>query len=312
VSRVLVTGGAGFVGSHLCERLLSEGHTVICLDNLYTGSTENIKHLQTNPNFTFLEHDVTVPMSTTSSTTSTTADQIYHLACPASPIQYQRHPVDTIRTAIVGTELMLALAKHTGARILIASTSEVYGDPLVHPQAETYWGNVNPVGPRACYDEGKRAAEALTVAYTAQYGIEARIARIFNTYGPRLASGDGRVVSNFIDQARKGEPITIYGDGTQTRSFCYVSDLIDGLIKLMALPSDPGPVNLGNPKEHTIKELASAIIKLTGSTSALTFKALPTDDPQQRQPDISKARQLLNWEPRVALEEGLQKTIDAN
>jgi UDP-glucuronate decarboxylase len=305
VSRILVTGGAGFVGSHLCERLLSDGHTVICLDNLYTGSNSNIAHLQSSSNFTFLEHDVTLP-------TSLEVEQIYHLACPASPIQYQRHPVDTIRTAIIGTEQMLTLANATGARILIASTSEVYGDPLVHPQVETYWGNVNPVGPRACYDEGKRAAEALTVAYTAQYGVDARIARIFNTYGPRLHAGDGRVVSNFIDQARRGEPITIYGDGSQTRSFCYVSDLIDGLIRLMALSHDPGPVNLGNPTEHTIKELASVIVKLTGSTSSLTFNPLPVDDPQQRQPDISKARQLLNWEPRVTLEEGIQKTIAAN
>jgi len=212
VSRILVTGGAGFVGSHLSERLLRDGHTVICLDNLYTGSSSNIAHLQDSSNFTFLEHDVTLPMSLE-------VEQIYHLACPASPIQYQRHPVDTIRTAIIGTEMMLALAKHNGARILIASTSEVYGDPLVHPQVETYWGNVNPVGPRACYDEGKRAAEALTVAYTSQFGVDARIARIFNTYGPRLHAGDGRVVSNFIDQAQRGEPITIYGDGTQTRSF---------------------------------------------------------------------------------------------
>ena len=300
----LVTGGAGFLGSHLCEHLLELGYRVTCMDNLFTGHEKNIAHLRANPNFFFVEHDVTTPWMIP-------AELIYHLACPASPIQYQLNPVDTLRTAIVGTENALRAARDHGARVLIASTSEVYGDPLVHPQPETYWGNVNPVGPRACYDEGKRAAEAMAVAYTAQYGADSRIARIFNTYGPRMQPGDGRVVSNFVDQALRGDPITIYGDGSQTRSFCYVSDLIDGLIKLMNTPRDPGPVNLGNPREHTIRELAELICTLTDSRSAITHAPLPEDDPQQRQPDISKARTLLEWEPRVSIEEGLQKTIAA-
>ena len=300
----LVTGGAGFLGSHLCDRLLELGYRVTCIDNLFTGHRTNIEHALINPNFAFVEHDVTTPWNIP-------ADLIFHLACPASPIQYQRNPVDTLRTAIVGTENALRAARDHGARVLIASTSEVYGDPLVHPQPETYWGNVNPIGTRACYDEGKRAAEAMAVAYTAQYGVDSRIARIFNTYGPRMQPGDGRVVSNFVDQALRGNPITIYGNGSQTRSFCYVSDLIDGLIKLMNTPRDPGPVNLGNPREHTIRELADLICTLTDSLSTITHAPLPEDDPQQRQPDISKARTLLEWEPRVSIEEGLQKTIAA-
>ncbi len=300
----LVTGGAGFLGSHLCEHLLELGYRVTCMDNLFTGHEKNIAHLRANPNFFFVEHDVTTPWMIP-------AELIFHLACPASPIHYQLNPVDTLRTAIVGTENALRAARDHGARVLIASTSEVYGDPLVHPQPESYWGNVNPVGPRACYDEGKRAAEAMAVAYTAQYGVDSRIARIFNTYGPRMQPGDGRVVSNFVDQALRGDPITIYGDGSQTRSFCYVSDLIDGLIKLMETPRDPGPVNLGNPREHTIRELAELICTLTESPSTITHAPLPEDDPQQRQPDISKARTLLDWEPRVSIEEGLQKTIAA-
>lgn len=302
MKRVLVTGGAGFVGSHLCERLLNEGNEVICLDNLYTGSINNIKHLLTKKNFSFSEHDIIVPIKMQ-------VDEIYNLACPASPIHYQRDPIVTLKTSVIGALNMLELAKENDAKILQASTSEVYGDPHVHPQQEYYWGNVNPIGIRSCYDEGKRCAETLFFDYARQYQVQIKVIRIFNTYGPNMNPDDGRVVSNFIVQALKGEDITIYGDGTQTRSFCYVDDLIDGIIKMMNSDNHfQGPVNLGNSGEFTILELADTILKLTDSKSKLVHKPLPQDDPKQRRPDISSAKKNLDWEPKISLVDGLVKT----
>jgi len=301
--RIVVTGGCGFLGSHLCEKLLAMGNEVICVDNCFTGTKANIFHLMENRNFEFLRHDVTFPLYLE-------ADQIYNLACPASPIHYQHDPVQTTKTSIHGAINMLGLAKRIKAKILQASTSEVYGDPEVHPQFEGYWGRVNPIGPRACYDEGKRCAETLFFDYYRQHGIRIKVARIFNTYGPRMHPNDGRVVSNFIVQALRNKPITIYGDGSQTRSFCYVEDLIDGLIRLMNSTDDfTGPVNLGNPAEFTILQLAEKIIEITGSKSALKFEPLPQDDPRQRRPDISLAGKMLDWKPCTGLEEGLKKTI---
>ena len=300
--RILVTGGAGFLGSHLCERLLGLGHEVVCLDNFFTAQRRNIEHLLGDSRFELVRHDVTQPITIE-------VDEIFHLACPASPVHYQRNPVRTIRTAVQGTLNMLDMAREVDASIMIASTSEVYGDPKEHPQKEPYWGHVNPIGPRACYDEGKRCAETLTVSYASQYGVRTRIARIFNTYGPRMHEDDGRVVSNFVLQALRGLPISTYGDGSQTRSFCYCSDLIEGFLGMMALPEDPGPVNLGNPRESTIRELAEMVVRQTGSKSELRFDPLPVDDPTRRCPDISKARRLLNWEPKVSLEQGLERTI---
>jgi UDP-glucuronate decarboxylase len=300
----MVTGGAGFLGSHLCERLLAEGNDVLCVDNFYTSTRRNIIHLLEHPNFELMRHDVTFPLYVE-------VDRIYNLACPASPIHYQRDPVQTTKTSVHGAINMLGLAKRTGARILQASTSEVYGDPEVHPQTEAYWGNVNPVGIRSCYDEGKRCAETLFFDYWRQHNLPIKVARIFNTYGPRMLPDDGRVVSNFIMQALQGRDITIYGDGSQTRSFCYVDDLVDGLIRLME--SDPdvtGPVNLGNPGEFSIRELAEKVVKLVGSGSKIVYEPLPQDDPTQRQPDISRARTLLGWSPKVPLEEGLPRTVD--
>ncbi|MFC0875425.1 UDP-glucuronic acid decarboxylase family protein [Saccharicrinis sp. FJH2] len=304
MKRILVTGGAGFIGSHLCERLLDEGNDVICLDNFSTGSKQNILKLINNPYFEVIRHDVTSPYVSE-------VDEIYNLACPASPIHYQFDPIQTIKTSVMGAINMLGLAKRLNARILQASTSEVYGDPLVHPQPESYWGNVNTVGPRSCYDEGKRCAESLFMDYHIQHKVKIKIVRIFNTYGPNLHLNDGRVVSNFIVQALKGNDITIFGDGTQTRSFQYVDDLIEGMIRMMDSPdSFTGPVNLGNPNEFTMLELAQEIIKITGSTSKLIFKPLPQDDPKQRRPDISLAKEKLDkWEPRIQLNEGLTKTI---
>jgi len=302
--RVLVTGGAGFLGSHLCERLLAKGYDVLCVDNFYTGSKDNIVHLLGNPHFELMRHDVTFPLYVE-------VDEIYNFACPASPVHYQRDPVQTTKTSVHGAINMLGLAKRTGAKILQASTSEVYGDPTVHPQEEGYWGNVNPIGPRSCYDEGKRCAETLFFDYHRQHGLRIKVARIFNTYGPRMHPDDGRVVSNFIVQALKNEPITIYGDGSQTRSFCYVDDMIDGIVRLMEMPDDfTGPVNLGNPNEITVKELATQIVALTSSRSELVFMKRPEDDPQQRRPDISLAERSLGWHPRTSLEVGLRKTID--
>ncbi|MFA6180435.1 MAG: UDP-glucuronic acid decarboxylase family protein [Candidatus Methylopumilus sp.] len=302
--RSLVTGGAGFLGSHLCERLLQEGHDVLCVDNFFTGSRENILHLLANPHFELMRHDITFPLYVE-------ADEIYNLACPASPIHYQYDPVQTTKTSVHGAINMLGLAKRLRARILQASTSEVYGDPEVHPQTEDYWGRVNTIGPRACYDEGKRCAETLFFDYYRQHALEIKVARIFNTYGPRMHPNDGRVVSNFIVQALKNEPITIYGNGQQTRSFCYVNELIDGLYRLMQSPADfTGPVNLGNPAEFTMIDLARKIIAQCGSRSELSFKPLPEDDPRQRQPDISLAMKKLDWAPHIALDEGLQKTIE--
>ncbi len=301
--RILVTGGAGFIGSHLCERLLREGHEVLCLDNFFTGSKRNIVHLQDNPAFELIRHDVTQPILLE-------VDRIYNLACPASPIHYQYNPVKTIKTSVMGTIHMLGVAKRVRARILQASTSEVYGDPEVHPQTEGYWGNVNPIGIRSCYDEGKRVAETLMMDYHRQNGVDVRIIRIFNTYGPRMAENDGRVVSNFIIQALRGEDITVYGDGSQTRSFCYVDDLVDGMVRMMETEGFTGPVNLGNPAETSIVEFARRIIGLTGSRSQLVFKPLPADDPKQRRPDISLARARLGWEPRVDVETGLKRTIE--
>src|SRR5215470_9484679 len=300
---VLVTGGAGFVGSHLCDRLLDAGHDVICLDNFFTGTKRNIDHLVGRPRFELLRHDVTFPLYVE-------VDEIYNLACPASPIHYQRDPVQTTKTSVHGAINMLGLAKRLKCRILQASTSEVYGDPAVHPQTEGYFGNVNPIGPRSCYDEGKRCAETLFFDYHRQHGLEIKVARIFNTYGPRMHPSDGRVVSNFIVQAIKGEPITIYGDGYQTRSFCYVDDLIDGLIRLMESPTElTGPVNLGNPNEFTMRELAAQVLFETGSSSAIKTFPLPQDDPKQRKPDISAAKAQLGWEPKVPLRDGLKPTI---
>lgn len=301
--RVLVTGGAGFLGSHLCERLLVEGSDVLCVDNFFTGTRANIAHLIPNPHFELLRHDVTFPLHVE-------VDQIYNLACPASPVHYQFDPVQTTKTSIMGAINMLGLAKRTKARVLQASTSEVYGDPSVHPQPEAYWGNVNPIGTRSCYDEGKRCAETLFFDYWRQHEVCIKVVRIFNTYGPRMHPNDGRVVSNFIVQALKGDPITIYGDGQQTRSFCYVRDLIDAMIRMMGSPEDfVGPVNIGNPGEFTMLELAEKVIQLTGSRSQLVFQPLPSDDPKQRQPDITLARSKLGWEPKVELEAGLTETI---
>jgi UDP-glucuronate decarboxylase len=301
--RILVTGGAGFLGSHLCEHLLELGDEVVCLDNFFTAQRRNVEHLLDDNRFELVRHDVTEPLVIE-------VDEIYHLACPASPVHFQRSPVRTIRTAVQGTLNMLDMAREVRARILIASTSEVYGDPLEHPQSEPYWGNVNPIGPRACYDEGKRCAEALTASYARQYSVATRVARIFNTYGPRMHEDDGRVVSNFVLQALRDKPITIYGDGGQTRSFCYVSDMIQGFVRLQALSDDPGPVNLGNPRESTIRELAELIMRLTSTKSKLRVEPLPVGDPVRRCPDISKAKRLLGWEPRITLEEGLLKTIE--
>jgi UDP-glucuronate decarboxylase len=302
--RILVTGGAGFLGSHLIDRLLALGHDVLCVDNLFTGSKRNIYHLHGNPRFEFLRHDVCFPLYVE-------VDEIYNLACPASPVHYQHDPVQTTKTSVHGAINLLGLAKRLRCRILQASTSEVYGDPSVNPQTEAYWGNVNPVGPRSCYDEGKRCAETLFFDYRRQHGLEIKVARIFNTYGPRMHPSDGRVVSNFAVQALAGEPISIYGDGSQTRSFCYVTDLIDGLVRLMDSPADfTGPVNLGNPEEIEIGALAKRIIDLTGSASPLTFERLPEDDPLRRQPDIGLAKARLGWSPTVDLDSGLRRTID--
>ena len=301
--RVLVTGGAGFLGSHFCDRLVADGCDVLCADNFFSGTKDNIAHLIGNPRFELLRHDVTFPLYVE-------VDEIYNLACPASPVHYQYDPVQTTKTSVHGAINMLGLAKRTRAKILHASTSEVYGDPTVHPQTEDYWGHVNPVGLRSCYDEGKRCAETLFFDYRRQHKLRIKVARIFNTYGPRMHPNDGRVVSNFIEQALKGAPITVYGDGKQTRSFCYVDDLIDALVRLMATSDDfTGPVNLGNPEEFTILELARKVIANTGSRSEIVFEPLPSDDPMQRQPDISLAKQMLQWEPVVALNEGLRRTI---
>ncbi len=301
--RILVTGGAGFLGSHLCERLIKEGHDVVCVDNFFTGRRRNVAHLLDNPQFEILRHDITFSLFVE-------VDEIYNLACPASPIHYQHDPVQTTKTSVIGAINMLGLAKRVGAKIFQASTSEVYGDPDVHPQTEAYWGRVNPIGPRSCYDEGKRCAETLFFDYYRQNDVKIKVARIFNTYGPNMHPNDGRVVSNFIMQALRGEPITIYGDGQQTRSFCYVSDLIDGFLKLMDSADDiSGPINLGNPGEFTMLELAETVIKLTGSKSELVYEELPEDDPKQRQPDITQAKEKLGWEPTVSLEEGLKPTI---
>ena len=302
--RVLVTGGAGFLGSHLCERLLKAGDEVLCVDNFFTGRRTNVAHLFENPRFELLRHDVTFPLFVE-------VDEIYNLACPASPVHYQHDPVQTTKTSVHGAINMLGLAKRTGARIFQASTSEVYGDPAVHPQTEDYWGNVNPIGIRSCYDEGKRCAETLFFDYHRQHGIEIKVARIFNTYGPRMHPNDGRVVSNFIVQALKGESITMYGDGSQTRSFCYVDDLIDGFVRLMASDKEiTGPVNLGNPGEFTIRQLASQVLEIVKADTNLIEAPLPEDDPKQRKPDISLARSVLGWEPSIHLEEGLRQTID--
>jgi UDP-glucuronate decarboxylase len=305
MKRILVTGGAGFVGSHLCERILAEGNEAICLDNYFTGSKENIAHLLKNPYFELIRHDVTMPVFLE-------VDEIYNLACPASPIHYQHNPIKTIKTSVMGAINMLGLAKRIQAKILQASTSEVYGDPDIHPQTESYWGNVNPIGIRSCYDEGKRCAESLFVNYHLQNNVKIKIIRIFNTYGPRMHPNDGRVVSNFIVQALQGKDITVFGDGSQTRSFQFVSDLVEGMIRMMKTGDDvTGPVNIGNPGEYTILELAEKVIKLTGSKSKLIFMPLPQDDPTQRQPDITLAKKVLdNWEPKVPLEEGLTKTIE--
>ncbi len=303
MKRVLVTGGAGFIGSHLCERLLREGKEVICLDNFFTGNRQNIIHLLTNPNFELVRHDIITPYYAE-------VDEIYNLACPASPIHYQFNPIKTVKTSVMGAINMLGLAKRIKAKILQASTSEVYGDPQEHPQKETYWGHVNPIGRRACYDEGKRCAETLFMNYNIQNNVKIKIIRIFNTYGPRMHPNDGRVVSNFIVQALQGKDLTIYGDGSQTRSFQYVDDLLEAMVRMMDTPDTfTGPVNIGNPSEFTIRELAEKVIHITGSRSRITFLPLPEDDPVQRQPDISLARKALNWEPRVSLDEGLDKTV---
>jgi UDP-glucuronate decarboxylase len=302
-TRILVTGGAGFLGSHLCERLLGEGADVICIDNFFTGTRRNIEHLLDSKSFELVRHDVTFPLYVE-------VDEIYNLACPASPIHYQHDPVQTTKTSVHGAINMLGLAKRLRARILQASTSEVYGDPSVHPQTEDYWGHVNPIGPRSCYDEGKRCAETLFFDYWRQHKLRIKVARIFNTYGPRMHPNDGRVVSNFIVQALLGRDITVYGDGAQTRAFCYVDDLVDGLVRLMnSADAVTGPINIGNPTEFTMLELAAAVIDLTGSRSKVVHRPLPEDDPRQRRPDISKARQMLDWRPRIPLQEGLAKTI---
>ena len=301
--RVLVTGGAGFIGSHLCERLLAQGDDVVCVDNYFTGTKHNVDHLRDHRNFELIRHDVTNPLVIE-------VDRIYNLACPASPVHYQYNPVKTTKTSVLGAINMLGLAKRVHARILQASTSEVYGDPEQHPQREDYWGHVNPIGIRSCYDEGKRVAETLFMDYHRQNKVDIRIVRIFNTYGPRMHPCDGRVVSNFIVQALRGEPITIYGDGSQTRSFCYVDDLVSGIMAFMEQDSETGPINLGNPGEFTIRELAEKVVALTGSKSEIVYKPLPSDDPKQRRPDISRAKALLGWEPKIQLEEGLKRTIE--
>ena len=302
--RALVTGGAGFIGSHLCERLLDDGYEVLCVDNYYSSTKDNITHLLGNPRFEVIRHDVTFPLYVE-------VDEIYHLACPASPIHYQRDPVQTTKTAVHGSINMLGLAKRTGAKILLTSTSEVYGDPLVHPQTEDYWGNVNPIGPRACYDEGKRAAETLFFDYHRQHNLRIKVVRLFNTYGPRMHPHDGRVVSNFVVSALEGEPLTVYGEGQQTRSFCYIDDLVDGLVLMMDSKDDvTGPINLGNPGEFTIAQLAQLVLEQTTSASTLVHLPLPQDDPVRRQPDISRARAILGWNPTVPLAEGLARTID--
>jgi UDP-glucuronate decarboxylase len=304
--RVLITGGAGFLGSHLCTRLVEAGHHVICLDNFYTGSPENVAGLRIGPHshrFDLVRHDVVDRYYAE-------IDEIYHLACPASPPHYQRNPVRTLKTAVIGTMNVLELAQATGARVLLASTSEIYGEPEIHPQREDYWGNVNTIGKRACYDEGKRCGEALGTAYAEQHGVELRIARIFNTYGPRMRDDDGRVISNFVTQALRNEPITIYGDGSQTRSLCFHTDLIEGLVRLMAQPRDPGPVNLGNPEELTVRQIAELVRELAGSTSRIEYRPLPSDDPTRRRPDISKARRVLGWEPRISAADGIARTIE--
>ncbi len=305
MKRILVTGGAGFIGSHLIERLLNQGHDVICLDNFFTGSKENIVHLLGHNYLEVVRHDVIEPILLE-------VDEVYNLACPASPVHYQYNPVKTVKTSVMGTINMLGLAKRTKAKLLQASTSEVYGDPVEHPQTEAYWGNVNPIGIRSCYDEGKRLAETLCMDYHRQNGVRVKIIRIFNTYGPRMAENDGRVVSNFIVQALMNKPITLYGDGQQTRSFCYVDDLVDGMIRMMDRTEDAftGPVNLGNPGEFTIRELAEKVLELTGSSSKLDYKPLPPDDPTQRRPNIELAKEKLNWEPSIGLEMGLKKTIE--
>ena len=302
--RALVTGGAGFIGSHLCERLLDDGYDVLCIDNYYSSTKDNIAHLLGNPRFEVIRHDVTFPLYVE-------VDEIYHLACPASPIHYQRDPVQTTKTAVHGSINMLGLAKRTGAKILITSTSEVYGDPLVHPQTEDYWGNVNPIGPRACYDEGKRAAETLFFDYHRQHNLKIKVVRLFNTYGPRMHPHDGRVVSNFVVSALTGKPLTVYGEGQQTRSFCYVDDLIKGLVLMMhSDDSVTGPINLGNPGEFTIAELAAEVLRQVGTDSGITYHPLPTDDPVRRQPDITRAKATLGWEPTVNLTDGLATTIE--
>jgi len=301
--RILVTGGAGFLGSHLVDRLLGQGHEVLCVDNLFTGTKRNIEHLHSHPRFEFMRHDVTFPLFVE-------VDEIYNLACPASPIHYQHDPVQTTKTSVHGAINVLGLAKRLRCRVLQASTSEVYGDPSIHPQTEDYWGNVNPIGPRSCYDEGKRCAETLFFDYHRQHALEIKVARIFNTYGPRMHQSDGRVVSNFIVQALKREPITLYGDGSQTRSFCYVDDLVSGLIKLMESPAEvTGPINLGNPDEFTMRQLAELVLAETKSQSTVKLMPLPPDDPRQRQPDITRARKTLGWEPSTALVEGLKPTV---
>jgi UDP-glucuronate decarboxylase len=303
IKRVLVTGGAGFLGSHLCERLLADGHDVLCVDNYFTGRRANVAHLLDNQNFEVMRHDITFPLYVE-------VDEIFNLACPAAPIHYQFDPVQTTKVSVHGAINVLGLAKRTKAKIFQASTSEVYGDPLVHPQKEEYWGNVNPIGPRSCYDEGKRCAETLFFDYHRQLGTRIKVARIFNTYGPRMHVNDGRVVSNFVIQALRGKDITIYGDGTQTRSFCYVDDLIEGFVRFMNTPDEvTGPMNLGNPVEFTIRQLAEIVIELVGATSRMVYKSLPSDDPKQRQPDIALAKKTLAWEPQVTLRDGLVKTI---
>jgi UDP-glucuronate decarboxylase len=303
VRRVLVTGGAGFIGSHLCDRLLAAGHEVLCVDNFYSSTRANVEHLLGHPRFELIRHDVTFPLYVE-------VDDIYHLACPASPVHYQRDPVQTTKTAVHGSINMLGLAKRTKARILLTSTSEVYGDPEVHPQREDYWGHVNPIGPRACYDEGKRAAETLFFDYWRQHDLQIKVTRLFNTYGPRMHPHDGRVVSNFVLSALRGEPLTLYGDGSQTRSFCYVDDLVDALLLMMDTPAEvTGPVNLGNPGEFTIRELAELVAELTDSGSEITYLPLPTDDPVRRRPDITRATELLGWTPTIPLREGLGRTI---
>ena len=301
---IVVAGGAGFLGSHLCERLLADGHQVLCVDNFHTGSEANIAHLRRHPRFELLRHDITVPLFVQ-------AQEIYNLACPASPQHYQRDPVYTVKTNVLGAIHMLELARHAKARVLQASTSEVYGDPQVHPQVESYWGHVNPTGPRACYDEGKRCAETLFFDYHRSRGLPVKVARIFNTYGPRMRIDDGRVVSNFVVQALRNEPITVYGDGSQTRSFCYVDDLVDGLVRLMATADEvTGPVNLGNPGEFTVRQLAEQVIRLTGSRSHIVHQPLPVNDPTRRRPDVGLAKELLDWQPQVELEVGLRRTIE--